>query len=164
MSDFFLGEIRLFAYGRAPRGWLPCAGQSLPINQNVALYSLIGTMYGGDGKTTFNLPDLRGHVPLGFSADYPVGKAGGTAAHALTVNEMPQHTHQVSASTTTAGTNSPGNNVFAAAAKTYAAGANAQMSPRALSVAGASQAHQNMQPFLTVSLCISTNGIFPPRP
>lgn len=164
MSDFFLGEIRLFAYGRAPEGWLPCEGQTLPISQNVALFSLIGTMYGGDGKSTFNLPDLRGQVPLCSGPSYPVGAAGGTATHTLTVNEMPQHTHQVSASTVPASKTTPVGNVWAAAAKSYAATPNTQLSTQALSVAGGNQPHNNMQPYLTLSLCISTTGIFPPRP
>ena len=98
MSDFFLGAIRAFAFGRVPRGWMPCQGQTLLVNQNQALFAIIGTMYGGDGRTTFNLPDLRGQAPLCFGPGYPQGAAGGSATHALIDKEIPTHTHQALAS------------------------------------------------------------------
>lgn len=163
MSDYFLGEIRLFPYNRIPSGWVPCQGQSLQIRQNAALFSLIGTFYGGDGVNTFNLPDLRGQVPMCIGPNNPLGAAGGEASHTLTVNEMPQHTHQVTASTAAPSKASPVNNTWATVTNAYAPSANVQMGPQALSIAGASQAHDNMQPYLALNLCISTVGIFPPR-
>lgn len=164
MSDFFLGEIRLFASDRIPRGWLACQGQLLQINQNQALFSLLGTNYGGDGRTTFALPDLRGAAPIGVGQNFPLGAAGGESSHALTTNEMPQHTHQVTGSTQGASLPSPVGNTWAAVANSYATASNGQMAPQALSAAGGSQPHENMQPYLTLSLCIATSGIYPSRP
>ncbi|MFC0252219.1 phage tail protein [Massilia consociata] len=163
MSDFFLGEIRLFPYDRIPSGWLPCKGQALQIRQNAALFSLLGTNYGGDGVNTFNLPDLRGQVPMCAGPNNSLGAAGGEEAHTLTVDEMPQHTHQVTASTGEASTPSPVDNTWAVVANAYAPAANVQMAPDALTVAGGGKAHNNMQPYLTLNLCIATVGIFPPR-
>lgn len=164
MSDFFLGEIRLFPHNRIPSGWQPCEGQALPIRQNVALYSLLGVSYGGDGVNTFMLPDLRGAVPMCIGPNNPLGAAGGEAAHTLSINEMPQHTHQASASTAAASLASPASNAWAAMSNAYAPAPNVQMAPGALTTAGGSQAHNNMQPYLTLRLCISTVGIFPSRP
>lgn len=166
MSDFFLGEIRLFAFNRIPNGWMACQGQSMQISQNTALFSLIGTAYGGDGRTTFNLPDLRGVAPLCIGPQYPLGAAGGEAFHALTANEIPMHTHQATGSTKGATVASPEGNTWASLAKAYApaASANATMAAEALSIAGASQPHSNMQPYIALSLCISIQGIFPSRP
>ena len=164
MSDYFLGEIRLFPYDRIPSGWQPCEGQVLQIRQNMALYSLIGRSYGGDGVNTFALPDLRGAVPMCIGPNNPLGAAGGEASHTLTINEMPQHSHQVTASETTPTQVSPANNTWSALGNAYELQPNAQMAAQALEPAGGSQAHNNMQPFLTLRLCISTAGLFPPRP
>jgi microcystin-dependent protein len=163
MSDFFLGEIRAFAFGIVPRGWLPCQGQTLQISQNQALFALLGTTYGGDGRTTFMLPDLRGQVPLGIGPNYPAGAAGGSASHALTASEMPMHTHQALASVQPPSQPSPSGNTWAALSNEYAATANSEMAPQAIGVAGGSQPHNNMQPYLAINLCIATTGIFPPR-
>lgn len=163
MSDFFLGEIRAFAFGQVPRGWLPCQGQTMPIAQNQALFAIIGTVYGGDGRTTFNLPDLRGQVPLCFGPTYPQGAAGGSATHALIAKEIPTHSHQALASGQSASQPSPSGNTWAALANEYAAATNVQMATEALGTAGGSQPHNNMQPYLAINLCIAISGIFPPR-
>jgi microcystin-dependent protein len=162
MADPFLGEIRPFAFGVIPRGWLPCEGQVLPINQNQALFSLLGTTYGGNGVNTFQLPDLRGRLPLGSSQNYPPGTVGGEATHTLTVNETPAHTHMVQASSAT-GTLSTLQGNYWAGAMNYAAAPDTAMAPDAIGAAGQSQPHENMQPYMAVSFCIATNGIFPSR-
>ncbi|QOY92477.1 phage tail protein [Massilia sp. UMI-21] len=163
MSDFFLGEIRAFAFGQVPRGWMPCQGQTLPIMQNQALFAIIGTTYGGDGRSTFNLPDLRGQAPLCFGPGYPQGAAGGSATHALIDKEIPAHTHQALASGQPPSQPSPSGNAWAALASEYAATTDVQMAPQALGTAGGSQPHNNMQPYLAINLCIAISGIFPPR-
>ena len=165
MAEPFLGEIRSFSFGLIPRGWLACQGQMLPVQQNQALFSLLGVNYGGNGVTVFGLPDLRGRVPLHLSSAYPLGAAAGEASHTLTVNEMPMHTHAVQASGETATLIPPQGNVWPQSADTYAASApDVAMGARAVSTAGGSQAHDNMQPYLTISFCIAIQGIYPPRP
>lgn len=165
MAEPFLGEIRLFAFNVIPRDWAPCQGQLLQIRQYQALYALLGVVYGGDGVTTFGLPDLRGRVPLHISPDYRLGAAGGESAHALTVNEMPSHTHQVAASNALASSIPPAGNIWPQSVNTYSAdGPNVQMGPNAISVAGGSQPHNNMQPYMTLSFCIALSGSFPSRP
>jgi len=165
MAEPFVGEIRLFSFGVIPRGWLPCQGQILPIQTNQALFALLGAQYGGNGSTTFALPDLRGRVPLNTSPGYPLGAAAGEAAHTLTFNEMPMHTHSVSASGEPATLVPPAGNVWPQIPSTYSATApDVQMGAAAVSVAGGSQAHNNMQPYLTINFCIATAGIFPSRP
>lgn len=164
MSEPFLGEIRLFANNYAPRGWMFCEGQILQINQNQALYSLLGNVYGGDGLTTFALPDYRGRVPIHVSSTIPLGTAQGEAAHVLTTNEMPQHTHQVSASSNPASSVSAVNNAWAAADNAYGPAASmVPMNANSLSTAGSSQAHNNMQPYLVVNYAIAIQGIYPSR-
>ncbi|HHY74362.1 MAG TPA: phage tail protein [Bacillus bacterium] len=162
--DPFLGEIRLFAINFAPKGWLPCEGQILQINQNQALYSLLGAVYGGDGRTTFALPDLRGRVPIHFSLTKPLGTYKGEEEHTLTIPEIPMHTHTAYASSTTADQKYPLNNVWANANNLYhSPTALVQMNPSALSNAGGGQAHNNMQPFTVLNFHIATSGIFPSR-
>ncbi|MGN7360497.1 phage tail protein [Paenibacillus sp. SAF-054] len=164
MSEPFVGEIRLFANNYAPRGWMFCEGQILQINQNQALYSLLGNVYGGDGVTTFALPDYRGRVPLHVSPNIPLGTSNGEAAHTLTVNEIPQHTHQVNASSNSAGSNSPLNGVWAADSVLYESAATmTSMSSNAISSTGGSQPHNNMQPYLVANYAIAIQGIFPSR-
>lgn len=164
MSEPFLGEIRIFANNYAPRGWMFCEGQILQINQNQALYSLLGTVYGGDGVTTFALPDYRGRVPIHVSQSIPLGTSAGEAAHTLTVNEMPQHTHQVFASSNLASSPSPQNNAWAAVDNMYDPAATmAQMNTNAIGSAGGSQPHNNMQPYLVLNYAIAIQGIFPSR-
>jgi len=164
MSDYFLGEIRVFAFDRIPKGWLACQGQLLPIAQNTALFSLLGTTYGGDGKVTFALPDLRGVAPLGTGQGFPLGMSAGETTHTLSTAEMPQHTHQASGSTQEASLASPAGNTWAAVGNAFATAYNVQMAAQAVSTAGGSQPHANMQPYLTLSLCISISGIYPSRP
>ena len=171
MSEPFIGEIRMFANNYAPRGWMFCEGQILQINQNQALYSLLGNVYGGDGQTTFALPDLRGRVPIHVSPTIPLGTAQGEAAHTLTVNEMPQHTHQVSASSANAASLSPVGNTWAVAVNEdnvqvplFEAAANlVQMNAGSISATGKSQPHTNMQPYLVTNFAIAIQGIFPSR-
>jgi microcystin-dependent protein len=158
----FLGEIRLFAFGRAPRGWAACNGQLLPINQNQALFALLGVTYGGNGQTTFQLPDLRGRVPLGFGNNYPLGSAGGAETHALTAAEMAGHTHAVMASSV-AGTSAAIGGHYFAGAMNYSPIATGTMAGAAVATAGASEPHPNMQPYSTVNFYIALSGIFPSR-
>jgi microcystin-dependent protein len=162
MAEPFLGEIRQFAFGLVPKGWMPCNGQLLPIAQNAALFSILGTTYGGDGRTTFQLPDLRGRLPLGFSQVNALGSIGGETAHALTTAETPTHTHPVQASSA-AGSAFQLQNGYWAGAMSYAPAANGTMSPAAIGVTGGGQPHENMQPYTAISFCIALNGIFPSR-
>ncbi|GAB6989805.1 phage tail protein [Paenibacillus pini] len=164
MSEPFLGEIRLFPIHYAPKGWLFCEGQILPISTNTALFSLLGTVYGGDGRTTFALPDYRGRVPIHFSSTIPLGTKQGEAAHSLTVNEIPQHTHQLLGSSNVASDPSPKNNVWAKIDNAYDQGATlSPMSTNAIKVVGEGQAHNNMQPYLALNYAIAVQGIYPSR-
>ncbi|MDK8182737.1 tail fiber protein [Paenibacillus sp. UMB4589-SE434] len=166
MSEPFLAEIRLFPYGFAPKGWLPCEGQILNINTNQALYSLLGVTYGGDGRTTFALPNLKGRVPIHTSPTHPFGQSQGEAAHTLTINEMPVHTHTARASSQPPSLPSAQDNVWAApVTESYAplTAAPDLMSVNALAAAGGNQPHNNMQPYLSLQFCIATVGIYPSR-
>ncbi|USG65062.1 tail fiber protein [Brevibacillus ruminantium] len=164
MSEPFLGEIRLFANHYAPRGWMFCEGQILQTTQYQALYSLLGNVYGGNGVTTFALPDYRGRVPIHVSPSFPRGTSAGEANHTLTINEMPQHTHQVSASSNAATSPSPLNNAWAAAENIYGPAATmVQMNQSAIGTAGGSQPHNNMQPYLVLNYAIAIQGIYPSR-
>lgn len=164
MSEPFLGEIKIFPMGYAPRGWLPCEGQSLQISQNQALYALLGAAYGGNGVTNFNLPDLRGRVPIHVSTEFTRGQAGGEDYHALTASGMPQHTHYPVGSTSDATSKTPTNNVWAVpAVNAYHPSANAVMNTGALTTAGRGEGHPNMQPYLALQFCIAVSGIFPTR-
>jgi microcystin-dependent protein len=167
VADSYLAEIKLVSFGFAPKGWALCDGQTLPINQNQALFSLLGTTYGGDGRTTFKLPDLRGRVPLHFGVGHTLGEASGEQAHTLLTSELPAHTHVVNASSTaTGGSASPSGRFLGGANNAYAspgAGSLTTLRPDAVGDAGGSQAHLNMQPFLTLNFCICLVGIFPSR-
>src|SRR5918999_404433 len=149
----------------APKGWALCNGQLLPINQNQALFSLLGTTFGGDGRVNFALPDLRGRTPIHVGTGHTLGERGGEQAHTLSIAELPQHTHAANATTNVSTTNNPGSGVMLAqstASSLYGGASNLQaMAPAALSNVGGSQAHLNMQPFLTLSFCIALQGIFP---
>lgn len=159
--DPFLGEIRLFTMGFAPRGWMACEGQPMPVQQNQALFAVLGTLYGGDGITTFNLPDLRGRVPLHAGATYVQGKPGGEVSHTLLSSEMPMHNHVASAATSPVSATSPANATWGALAGAYAPSPSATLNAAAIGVAGGNQPHANMQPYLALNLCIATSGIFP---
>ncbi|WP_336636400.1 phage tail protein [Lysinibacillus fusiformis] len=165
MAEPFLGEVRLFSFDKIPQNWLPCDGRLLQIRQHTALYSLIGTCYGGDGKTTFALPDLQGRVPLHKNDQITYGSIGGEATHTLTINEMPTHTHEVYADEGVTNKPSPMNNVWGKfdGNPMFSSNVNTQMSSTAMTVTGQNKAHNNMQPYLVVSFCIAINGIFPPR-
>ncbi len=168
MAEPFLSEIRIMSFSFPPRGWTLCNGQMLPINQNQALFALLGTTYGGDGRTTFALPDLRGRTPIHFGAGHTLGERGGEQAHTLTISELPMHTHFFNANSTAATTNNPGPTTgtmglaASAGSQLYGPAGNlVPMDPRGASTVGGSQAHLNMQPFLTLSFCIALQGIFP---
>lgn len=165
MSEPFLGEIQAFPYGFVPRGWAACNGQLLAINQNQALFAILGTTYGGNGQTTFALPDLRGRVPVHVGNGVTLGQSAGEASHTLSANEMPAHTHQVMANGAAVPDQpSPANNVWTVqSANAYGPAINGALNPTALATAGGSQAHENMQPYLALQFCIATMGIFPTR-
>ena len=168
----YLGEIRIFAFNFAPKGWAMCNGQLLAISSNTALFSLLGTYYGGNGQTTFALPDLRGRVPIhqgqgqGLSP-YSVGQNGGTESVTLTTQQMPQHNHManvVSGPQATAPRPSnahPGNATSGSVYST--ANPDSTFNQGFVSSQGGSQPHNNVQPYLTVTFCIATQGIYPPR-
>lgn len=162
-----LGEIQWIAFDYAPRGWAFCNGQLLPINQNQALFSLLGTYYGGDGRVNFALPDLRGRVIVGANGSWP-GQRGGEQAHTITHNEMPPHTHRYAVSDHRGTTPDPGGaaGAFLASgetAYTAPAAANGVFHPAAVGNAGGSQPHTNMQPYLTLNAVIALVGLFPSR-
>jgi microcystin-dependent protein len=170
MANTFIGEIRMFAGNRAPAGWEFCRGQLLPISENDALFTLIGTTYGGDGQETFALPDLQGRVPIhqGTSASdgiaYQIGEKAGVESVTLTVQQIPNHTHALLGSSNAATLTSPSSAVVATSAQvdylTIATASNA-MNANSISPVGGSQPHENMQPSLCISFIISLFGVFP---
>ena len=171
MADPFVAEIRPFGFNFAPTGWAHCDGQLLPISQNTALFSLLGTFYGGDGKSTFALPNLQGSAPMqqggsGGTSDRVLGETSGSESVTLIQSEMAAHSHALNAVESTATARQPPNQMFAvgeAISNYHTGSANTQMDPRMLSLAGGGLPHNNMQPYLTVNFCIAMQGIFPPR-
>jgi microcystin-dependent protein len=162
MVEPFLSEIRMMSFAFPPKGWALCNGQLLPINQNQALFSLLGTTYGGDGEVNFALPDLRARTPIGWGGSFTLGERGGESAHTLSISEMPTHTHVLQASTANADNNSPTGRLLASSNNVYHSDTNlVAMSAGSITNIGGSQAHLNMQPFLTLSFCIALQGIFP---
>jgi microcystin-dependent protein len=163
VAEPFLSEIRIMSFVFAPKGWALCNGQLLPINQNQALFSLLGTTFGGDGRVNFALPDLRGRTPIHEGQGFTLGERGGEQAHTLTKNELPIHIHTVAASTTDQGGNdNPTNRFLGSANNLYHSPTSlTPINPGTIGNTGGSQAHQNMQPYLTVSFCIALQGIFP---
>ena len=170
MSEAFMGEIRMMAFNFAPKGWAQCNGQLLPINQNQALFSLLGTMYGGDGRVNFGLPDLRGRTPIHVGSHWTQGMRGGEENHTVTASEMPMHFHLLQANG--GPPDNPGGNTPAptkvlsstSSGQLYAPFANAQpMSSQAIGSTGGSQPHSNMMPYTVVGFCIALIGIFPSR-
>jgi len=163
MAEPFLSEIRIMSFGFAPKGWALCNGQLLPINQNQALFSLLGTTYGGDGRVNFALPDLRSRVPIHTGSGHTLGERGGEQAHTLSIAELPTHTHVANGSSTAAETNTPDNTTYLGFVNnTYAPATNlVAMGPSEIGNTGGSQAHLNMQPFLVLNFSIALQGIFP---
>lgn len=165
MSEPFLAEIRMVAFNFAPRGWAFCDGQLLPINQNQALYSLLGAVYGGDGRVSFALPDLRGRSPVHVDGtQITQGSAVGSETHTLTEAEMAAHTHAVRASSQPANSTSPGGNTWAVTSQAfYGPAAGVAMAPGAVEPnrGGAAMPHENCQPSLALNFCIALQGLFP---
>jgi microcystin-dependent protein len=163
VAEPFLSEIRIFSFVFAPKGWALCNGQLMPINQNQALFSLLGTTYGGDGRVTFGLPDLRARVPIHTGNGHTLGERGGSSAVTVNIQQMPTHLHQMNATNTDANRNPlPTNNVLGPANNLYAAASQlTTMNPATVGSVGGSQAHMNMQPFLVLSFGIALQGIFP---
>jgi microcystin-dependent protein len=172
MSDQYLGEIRNFGFSYAPQGWAQCNGQLMAISQNAALFSLLGTFYGGNGTTTFQLPDLRGRVPLNQGngrglSPYVIGELAGGQTETLLTSEMPQHSHSVSdnqaSDSATALSTFPSNDSRSPSNIYNTTTDGSQMNPRMLSITGSSQPHNNMQPYLATNYCIALVGIYPSR-
>lgn len=163
MAEPFLSEIRIFSFGIVPKGWALCNGQLLPINQNQALFALLGTTYGGNGETNFALPNLQGRIPIHMGAGFFLGQAGGEYAHTISNSEMPMHNHLVSASGAAASSDSPAGNLWAVSnSPAYAPLPPAvTLNAAVVSSVGGSQAHENMPPYLALNFCIALQGIFP---
>ena len=166
MSEPFIGEVKVIAFTFPPKGWAFCNGQLLPISQNQALFSILGTTYGGNGTTTFALPDLQGRTPLHTGNGVALGQRSGEESHTLIVSEMPAHTHVPVASSNTADQASPVGNYWATSGtySAYANPANETMAPQAVGAAGGSQPHPNLSPYLTLNIVIALQGIYPSRP
>jgi microcystin-dependent protein len=162
MAEPFLSEIRIMSFGFPPKGWALCNGQLLPINQNQALFSLLGTTFGGDGRVNFALPDLRSRVPIHVGSGHTLGEKGGEQAHTLSISELPTHMHMLQA-TTNDGTEVVATSAFLAKANNVynTAASPTTLAPDSITNIGGSQAHLNMQPFLVLSFCIALQGIFP---
>lgn len=170
--DPFVAEIRIFPFNFAPTGWALCDGQLMPISQNTALFSLLGTSYGGDGRSTFALPNLQGSAPMhpgqgpGLSL-HDLGETGGAAAVTLIESEIPMHSHQLRADVLDdADTNVPSPNAsyaLSTGGTLYQAAADSQLAPQALAITGGGLPHDNLQPYVTLSFCIALQGVYPPR-
>ena len=165
MAEPFLSEIRIMSFVFAPKGWALCNGQLLPINQNQALFSLLGTTFGGDGRVNFALPDLRSRVPIHVGSGFTLGEKGGEQAHTLSIGELTTHIHVLNGTSTAASQPVPTGALLATTAATdpaYAAPSSlVAMAAGTIGNTGGSQAHLNMQPYLVLSFCIALQGIFP---
>lgn len=161
MAEPFLSEIRIFSFGFPPKGWALCNGQLLQINQNQALFSLLGTTYGGDGRVNFGLPNLQGRAPI-HMGNHTLGEQGGEQAHTLTSSELPAHVHAVHANSAAVTQTTPANNSWGSEANGYSSvSPDTALQGGSLSSSGGSQAHLNMQPYLTLNFSIALQGIFP---
>jgi len=171
MSEPFIGEIRIFGLNFEPRGWAACDGRLLPISQYTALFSILGTTYGGDGRTVFALPNLKGRIPLGAGTGpgltpRDLGASAGTEAVTLSPNQLPLHNHAAKCNSGNGNQYGPANHYWAqdaGGAKEYGGGSAGQMSAGAIAPAGGGQPHNNLQPYAVVNYCIALTGIFPPR-
>lgn len=172
MADPFVAEIRIFPFNFAPTGWAFCNGQIMPISQNTALFSLLGTTYGGDGKSTFALPDLQGRAPMhpgqgaGFSLR-DLGEVGGSETVTLQTSEIPAHAHSLSSTNEDGNNTSPGGRYYGRGNALYRNPSGqtlVPMAPQMVAPTGGDAPHNNMQPYLTLSFCIALQGVFPPRP
>jgi microcystin-dependent protein len=164
MAQPYVGEIRMFAGNFAPAGWMFCEGQLLPISENETLFQLLGTTYGGDGESTFSLPDLRGRIPLHQGNGYILAETGGVEEVTLTVNQIPAHNHALLASTSAAQETQPNNNIPGRTTQSdnyFIANPTVNLAPQSISSTGGSQPHTNFQPYLCVNFIISLFGIFP---
>lgn len=168
MATPFIAEIRMFGFNFPPRGWATCDGQLLAIAQNQALFSLLGTTFGGNGVTTFALPNLKGRLPyhwgqgIGLSS-YTLGQSGGEENHTLTLSEIPTHNHQIPASNADSNVGAATNDFFAQNKGSYSSTANTTMAANAIASAGGNQPHNNMAPYLVVNFSIALTGVFPSR-
>ena len=165
MSEPFLAEVRIVGFNFAPRGWAFCDGQILPINQNQSLYSLLGTTYGGDGRTSFALPDMRGRTPIHVGNGHTEGQKSGEETHSLAANEMPQHQHVVQGTSNNASETLPSSALLAAsnAGSPYSSAQSGNMGASMVANAGGGQGHENMQPYIALNFCIALQGLFPSR-
>ena len=162
MADPFLSEIRIMSFGFASQGWALCNGQLLPINQNQALFSLLGTTFGGNGQTNFALPDLQARTPIHVGSGHTLGERGGEQAQTLSIAELPTHQHTLRASSANGNNAVATANILASVSGLYGPPASlTSMEPSSVSTVGGSQAHLNLQPFLTLNFCIALQGIFP---
>ena len=163
MAEPFLSEIRIFSFNSPPKGWALCDGQLLPINQNQALFSLLGTTYGGDGRVNFGLPNLQGNVPIHMGSGFTLGQRGGEQGHTLSIGEIPTHTHSFNATNQTVNTGDPTNNLLGGSFQSYIQSNSGLLSlaPQTVANVGGSQAHLNMQPYLVLNFSIALQGIFP---
>jgi microcystin-dependent protein len=163
MAEPFLSELRIMSFDFAPKGWAMCNGQLLPINQNQPLFSLLGTTFGGDGRVNFALPDLRGRAPIHVGSGHSLGERGGEQAHTITQQELPSHIHFVGVSSSSAsGNDNPSGRFLGSVNNMYHTPTNLEvMNAGTITNVGGSQAHLNMQPFLTLTVCIALQGIFP---
>ena len=163
MSEPFLAEIRMVGFNFPPRGWAQCDGQILPINQNQSLYSLLGTTYGGDGRTSFGLPDLRSRTPMHVGDGHLLGQKSGSETETLTAAQMPQHTHTARGTNVASTTTTPTGALLAQTSGHYSASGNTTLRSSTVANAGGGQAHNNMQPFTTLNFVIALRGLFPSR-
>jgi microcystin-dependent protein len=162
MTEPFVGELRVFSFNFPPKGWAFCNGQLLPINQNQALFALLGTTYGGDGRVNFALPNLQGRVPIHRGGGHVLGEAGGETSHTLTAEEMPKHAHDLIASSAAGTTSDVGAGRPAAVDQLYGKATSlTRLHPKSVTSIGGSQPHTNLQPLLTLTICIALQGIFP---
>jgi len=161
MSEPFLGEVKIVSFNFPPKGWTFCNGQLLPINQNQALFSILGTTYGGDGIINFGLPNLQGRTPFHVGNGFVLGEMGGEQAHTLNISELPAHTHVPIASSAAPTLGGASGNSWAAATNLYNSTANNSMKPQSVPALGGNQPHENMSPYLVLNFIIALQGIFP---